>query len=255
MRLKMMIVAGTLLLSAFAPTANATVLRYLNFDQLADQAEAIVIGTVTLQQVAAVSQPADLHTYVTLDQLEVLSGQVPEGRLTLRIRGGVYGRSGRHIAGTPEFHHGERLLLFVRGNGRSAVPLVGWGQGVFRFRNNSATGRSVVHDADGNEVVGIRQGHVMRQRGRQLDTAVTGMPALARQQPATPQVSAGYADDGSPVRPVNVQPVAKPAMSAEDFIGEVRKRARAGMSVRSVHPGDDSMALPTPIVRRADANR
>jgi hypothetical protein len=238
--MKAKLVAGALL-SALALAAEATVLRYLNFDQLAEQAEAIVIGTVTLQQVAPVGRPHNLHTYVTLDHLEVLSGQVPEGRLTLRIRGGFDGRNGVHIAGTPEFRQGERVLLFVQGNGRDMVPFVGWGQGVFRLKNN-ATGRSEVHDADDNEVVGIQQGHVMRQQGKKLETAVVGMPAAARQHAAMPLVSGGHARDGTPAKEVRVQVLPQPAMGAEAFIGEVRKRARAGKTVPSVQPGDITAA-------------
>lgn len=234
MRLKANILAG-MLMSALATASQATVLKYKSFDQLVGEAEGVVVGTVSSVRVSPVGRPGNLHTYVTIDDVQALSGSVPEGRLTLRIKGGFDGRNSLHIDGAPAFSDGERVLLFVQGNGRDLVPFVGWGQGVFRLKGNGA-GRLVVHDADDNEVIGIRQGHVLRQHGKKLDSAVLGAPQHVRQRGDLPRGGVERGDDGSPVQLVGVAAVAEPAMSADDFANAVRQQARAAAERRGALP-------------------
>jgi hypothetical protein len=238
MRLKAMIVAGTLL-SALVMTAHATVLPYKSFEQLVSESEGIVMGTVSSVSVAPAGRFGSLHTFVTIDQVEALSGQVPEGRLTLRLKGGFDGRRGLHIDGAPTFRQGEWVLLFVQGNGRDLVPFVGWGQGVFRLRSDG-TGRTMVHDADGNEVVGIRAGHVVKRAGPKLDNAVPGAPEGRVQLHHGSLPRSGFSlADGTPAAEVTGDPAAtEQAVTAADFVEAVRKKARAGVVLRSVTQGE-----------------
>jgi hypothetical protein len=92
---------------------------------------------------------------------------------------------------------------------------------VFRLQSDSA-GRTVVHDADGHEVVGIRQGHVAKRSGRRLETTMVGGPGVTVQQA---QRKGEPADTES-------------AMSAADFVVAVQRKARAGSVLRSVMPGE-----------------
>ena len=241
MRLKSGIVAVTLL-SALCMTAQATVLLYKSFDQLVSESEGIVVGTVRLVQVGAVGRPSKLHTYVTLDDVQAVSGQVPEGRLTLRLKGGFDGRQGLQIEGAPTFRQNERVLVFVKGNGRELVPIVGWKQGLFRIRQ-SADGRNVVHDADGNEVVGIRQGQLLRNPGQKLDTPMAGVPGPLQRRSATPRAGGGRADDGSTVKEITVQALKQPPMTLDAVLDEVNRRgARSNTTLRSVQPGEMTAA-------------
>jgi hypothetical protein len=239
-KVKATLVAG-LLLSALSMAAQATVLIHKSFDQLVSESEGIVVGTVRLVQVGAVGRPGNLHTYVTLDDVQALSGQVPEGRLTLRLKGGFDGRQGLQIEGAPAFRHNERVLVFVKGNGRELVPIVGWKQGLFRIRRSS-DGRSVVHDADGNDVVGIRQGEVVRHAGQKLDTPTVGAPGPVQRRSETPRAGGGRADDGSAVKEIAVQALKDPPMSLDAFVDEVNKRARTGTTLRSVQVGEMTAA-------------
>lgn len=247
MRFKATFIAGALL-AAMATAGQATVLPYKSFDRLVSESEGIVVGTVRSVETAAVGQASELHTFVTIDQVEALSGKVAEGRLTLRMKGGFDGRQGLHVEGAPQFKAGERVLLFVQGNGRDLVPFVGWTQGVFRLVDDGA-GHQVVRDADGNVVTGVEGGNVMRRAGEHLETAVVGAPSVVQQRSATPRASAGRTENGSAVQELAVQAAAQPPMTADRFMAEVRKRAgaSAGSPLRSVTPADGVLMTAAPV--------
>ncbi|HEV8692070.1 MAG TPA: hypothetical protein VGQ91_17330 [Ideonella sp.] len=226
-------------LAALATTGHATVLPYKNVQALVDEAEGIVIGTVRSVDAAA-AKPHDVHTYVTLDQLETLSGKLDAPTLTLRLKGGIVDGRGLHVDGAPNFKPNERVLLFVQGNGHDLVPLVGWSQGMFRLVMDASSGKTQVQDADGNDVVGMADGQLQRNEGAHLDVELLGAPELQRTHQPKPEADAGQTDDGSPSTLVDVQALPRPAMSAERFVGELRQRAagHVGKRLRSVLPQD-----------------
>jgi len=239
MRFKATIIAGALL-AAMVTAGQASVLPYKSFDRLVGESEGIVIGTVRSVETAAGRQPNDLYTFVTIDQLDVLSGQVAEGRLTLRMKGGFDGRQGLHVDGAPQFAPNERVLLFVQGNGRDLVPFVGWSQGVFRLVDD-AGGQPLVRDAEGHVVLGVEGGHVQRRAGERLETAIVGAPDVVRQRSAAPRASGGTTESGSAATEVGVEAAAQAPMTVERFVAEVRQRAGAGRALRSVTPQDSSL--------------
>lgn len=224
-------------LAALAASGQATVLPYKNVDALVNEAEGIVIGTVRSVDAAA-AKPHDVHTYVTLDQLEMLSGKLDAQTLTLRLRGGLVDGRGLHVDGSPNFKPNERVLLFVQGNGRDLVPLVGWSQGMFRLVTDASNGKTQVQDADGNDIVSLADGHVQRREGAQLDVELLGAPEVQMARQPKPEAHAGQTDDGSESVVVDVQALPRPAMSAERFVGELRQRAAGhlGKRLRSVLP-------------------
>jgi hypothetical protein len=237
MRLKMTSLAAALL-ATLATSGQASVLPYKSFDALLAESDGIVVGTVRSVEATA-SAPHDVHTYVTLDQLEMLSGRVDAPTLTLRLKGGLAGRSGLHVDGAPHFAPEERVLLFVQGNGRDLVPFVGWSQGVFRLATDAATGRQQVRDADGNLVLGVAGGQVLREAGAQLETEVVGAPeAVQLGRQAKPEASGGVAEDGSPVEQLGVQAGPVRPIAADRFLAQVRQRAGEGKLLSSVGPQD-----------------
>ncbi|MEK8030847.1 hypothetical protein AACH06_08485 [Ideonella sp. DXS29W] len=240
MRLKLALSMTTAaLLAAMASPGHATVLPYKNVDALVNEADGIVIGTVRSVQASA-SKPHDVHTYVTLDHLEVLSGRLNAPTLTLRVRGGLVDGRGLHVDGAPSFAPNERVLLFVQGNGKDLVPLVGWGQGMFRLVPDAATGKTKVQDAEGHDIVGMAEGHVQRREGDEMDVVLLGAPEMTRARTPKPEMHAGQTDDGSPSTTVQVQAMPARAMSADRFVAEMRQRAagHAGKALRSVTPQD-----------------
>lgn len=261
MKLKAMFLAIVCATAAMAAhDSGATVLPYKNFDRLVAEAEGIVIGTVRSVRTVPGRDPADLYTYVTIDQLDVISGRIGESTLTLRLKGGFDGRQALHVEGAPEFAAQERVLLFVQGNGRDLVPFVGWGQGVFRLVTEEG-GRQTVRDAEGHAVVGLEGGHVMRRAGEALETPLVGAPPLLRQRSSAPRAGGGTADNGSAVTEIGVAAATQPAMDAERFVALVRQRAAgvASRDLRSVQPQDTAAMAPNdsdaaPAHRRAAPN-
>ena len=240
MRIKATFIAGALL-AAMSTAGHASVLPYKSLDRLVAESEGIVIGTVRRVETAAGKQPNDLYTFVTVDQLDVVHGQVANGALTLRLKGGFDGRQGLHVDGAPEFKPNERVLLFVQGNGRDLVPFVGWSQGVFRLVDDGA-GHRFMRDADGNVVTGVQEGHVMRRAGEHLGAQLSGAPQVVRQRSAAPQAGGGTTENGSAVKELGVDAAAQPAMTVEGFLAEVRQRASAAKAtaepLRSLTPQD-----------------
>lgn len=225
--------------------ASATALPYKDIPQLASEADGIVIGTVRALQTVA-SSPGEIHTYVSIVAHEVFSGVLAQRELTLQLLGGFDGQRGLHIVGAPQFQPGERVLLFVQGNGRDLVPFVGWGQGVFRLQRDEA-GVDRVLDVDGQRVVGVQGRHLLRdeQAGAGSEARphahVVGAPPVTLMRELALQADAGSTDDGSAVlaQRAGAAPLAAmPALPLAQLLEEVRRHAGRGRELASVQPGE-----------------
>lgn len=249
MRFQLASVAAALLLST--TMGHATVLPYKSLKDLVHEADGVVIGTVRSVTPTGGSGQA-IHTFVTLDQIEVMSGKLDAQTLTLRLKGGAVGQEVLHVEGSPTFVPNERLLLFVQGNGRDLVPFVGWSQGVFRLTADGVgSGQGVVKDADGNDVVGLDGDQVLLQPGAHSGAVIAGGPAISQARSAPPQASAGTTDDGSASTQISVRRKAAAPMAAEAFLAQVRQRASTepGRALRSVSLAETM----TPDTARPDA--
>lgn len=151
-------------LGAAAPL-HALSVAERDFADLVARAEQIVAGTITAID-AGENERGGPMTFVAVDDLTVLKGEV-EPPLVLQIHGGMT-REGifMHVPDMPRFEVGERVVLFVRGNGREFFPLVGVWQGRFDIRHDPERGVAVVERADGTVVTGMEHGRVQSaQRG------------------------------------------------------------------------------------------
>jgi hypothetical protein len=95
------------------------------------------------------------HTFVTYEIGSFVKGQSDARQVTLRFIGGPDQR-GRYLTVTdvPLFEEGDHDVLFVRGNGERACPLVGCDEGRFQIRDQ------LVFDADGFPLFLNRQGAI-----------------------------------------------------------------------------------------------
>ena len=158
-----------------ATPASAIVAVERDFPELVARAEQIVAGTVSdiREDADAAGGP---YTYVTVDQLSVLKGDVGS-TLTLRFSGGSAGAATARISDMPAFTLGERALLFVAGNGSSICPLVGVWQGRFRIRHDAVRGIDVVEDHAGQSINGREGRQLRRASGKR-----SSQPALTLDQ-------------------------------------------------------------------------
>ena len=102
------------------------------FTELVGLADCVLIGTVTRVTSALGTDGEKIYTYVTLADLEVIKGEVPDTSYVLRIRGGTVDTQREVYPGIPQLEVGGRYILFVQGNFRDLFPVVGLAQGVFR---------------------------------------------------------------------------------------------------------------------------
>lgn len=134
-------------------------------------ASLIFQGTVARMDYAraqAVGQQAgDVHTFVTFDVQRIFKGQVAGGKVTLRFFGGLEADGTLlHSSRAPLFDVGERVLLFVAGNGQARYPLVGWRAGRLRLVGGK------VYSEGGRDLVIVDEERLRQGTGRDLDEVV-----------------------------------------------------------------------------------
>ena len=135
------LVWGILLVSQ--PGHTTTVLHH-SFADLVQNAETIVVGTVSTIHTEWDAASDTPYTLITVTDLDVRKGNPNRMTLTLQFVGGpTPDGTTLQIIGVPEFQLGDRVVLFIAGNTDQAIPLVGIWQGVYR----------VVFDAERDEDV------------------------------------------------------------------------------------------------------
>lgn len=143
--------------------AQATTVLAPSFDRLVDGSDYIVRATVKSISSEWRDNPAKpgsryIGSRVELDVSEVIKGS-PPAPLVLELVGGKVGDEELTVNGAPRFVVGQETVLFVKGNGRQIIPLVGMMHGKYDVRKNKKTGREELVRFDGqllfheNEVV------------------------------------------------------------------------------------------------------
>ena len=159
---------------------EATTIIRMDVAELSDQAELVFTGTAVRTRVER-SQDGEPHTFVTFAVHDVLKGWTLERQIALRFAGGeTEDGAVMTLQGMPEFEQGKTYLLFVRGNGSVFCPVLGWGQGQFRFEREPGSGKQILVDTAGVQLRGIAQGRFERQqRAERSDGA--GMTVLSEE--------------------------------------------------------------------------
>lgn len=214
------------ILLILAIQAHATTLVYKSFDDLVKEADGIVMGTVTNIR-SNMKKPGPIYTYVTLGDLKILFGRYDRKEFTLRMEGGRVGNKRLDVEGSPVFRPKEKVIVFAQGNGRNIVPLVGWGQGVFRIRKDRELTREVVVDSDGNRVFAIQDGHLIKEQRVPSEEAIVGGPVRVNRTGKPAEGSFQEAQKGETVKPLEdkIGIEGKKPMILKDFLDEIQKRA------------------------------
>ncbi len=123
---------------------HTTTVLHQSFSDLVQKAETIAVGTVSTIHAEWDAAREIPYTLVTFTDLDIRKGNPHQSTLTLQFVGGPAPDGAiLQIAGVPEFHLGDRVVIFAVGNYHRAVPLVGFWQGTYR----------VVFDAERDEDV------------------------------------------------------------------------------------------------------
>ncbi|GBD26010.1 hypothetical protein HRbin30_01337 [bacterium HR30] len=138
-----------------AATARALVVVERDFRDLVERAEVILEGTVS--GVEEVPDATGIQrTLVALTDLEVHKGTVSGPKFALDVVGGTKNGFRSQVLDLPSFTLGDRVILFVRGNGQAVFPVVGVHQGYFRVERLE-DGSSRIVRCDGLPVVAREQ--------------------------------------------------------------------------------------------------
>jgi hypothetical protein len=149
--LALLVAATVLLLPA---RATPTTVIAPTFDEMVARAELVVLAqVVALRSVWTESRAGrTIVTDVTVSIDRTLKGPVFVQR-SLEFLGGTVGDDTLQVSGMPEFHVGDRDVLFISDSGRPASPLVGFAYGRFRVVRDSATGVERIRTHDGRPLV------------------------------------------------------------------------------------------------------
>ena len=181
-----------LVIVAAARPASPTTVVAPTFDELVMRAESVIVARVAATRSAWVASRSGraIVTDVTVSIERTLKGPTYAER-SFEFLGGTVGDDTLTVDGMPEFHVGDRDVLFISEAGRPASPLVGFMYGRFRIIPDSRTGADIVRTHDGrplastNEVGNVRPpAFLAASRNLSLDEFVRTIGDKVRTQAA-----------------------------------------------------------------------
>jgi hypothetical protein len=151
-----------------ALSAGATTIPHADLGKLVDDADLIFAGKVIGIESVPTADGSYAFTYVTFDIDQAFKGVSRSGKtITLRFAGGQVGETLFEVSGAPTFALGGQHLLFVEGNDRLGVPLVGWSQGKIDLVAHPVSQQPLLVDHAGRAIDGIK-GNGWRRDGLKL---------------------------------------------------------------------------------------
>lgn len=135
---------AALLFLAITSDVWATSVIAPRFETLVDRAELIFTGQVAGQRAEWRSNGGQrsIVTLVTFAVRQIHKGRA-ESTVTLQFLGGSVDGVTLEVADVPKFKIGERVILFIEGNGSAVSPVIGFSYGKFSLRQDG-TGREAV---------------------------------------------------------------------------------------------------------------
>ena len=181
--------------------ADATTVVPPTFEEMAERADLVFVGKVVNSQAEwrVVGTNQVIFTIVEFRTEEILKGTTVAS-VRLRFLGGTVGGVTLEVVAVPKFKAGDRVLLFVEGNGVQFCPLVGVYHGKFGVRKDDKSGRDIVFMHDGKPLRDVAE------------------------------IGAGEGAQFGPKRAKLSIPVEREPMSLDDFKGRLRSHlARKAM--------------------------
>ena len=132
------LVAALVVTLALAAPAGASVVMALSFDEMAADAHRVVLGDVTAVDARWVERDGrkTIETVINIAVQTELSNASAGATVRIVQPGGQVGEVGLFVSGMPEFHAGERVLVFLHvtgtdDQGNLTHSVVGMAQGKF----------------------------------------------------------------------------------------------------------------------------
>jgi Matrixin/Putative Ig domain len=145
-----------------AGPASATTVIVPSDEELINGARAIVIAEVAAIS-AALDEPSSTpFTYVEMKVEEVLKGEISSRTLVLKEQGGEAGGRGSFVYGAPQFHTGERVLVYLDAWLDGSPRVYQMFLGKFSFARDATSGATII-----------------TRRGAETGVVIAGKPAEA----------------------------------------------------------------------------
>ena len=157
-------------LSMTGSLLHATLVPRMSIEQMIDDSELIVQGTVLRSWSDWDRARQFIWTHYELQVSDTMKG-LPSVKLVVSEPGGIIGETAIQIAGAPRYQVGDEVVLFLNRTPIGYLRSCGWGQGKFGVRENAGAGRKVVRSA----VAGVT---LVEPLGRQASPRQTSQTAL-----------------------------------------------------------------------------
>jgi hypothetical protein len=122
---------------------SALTVKPLSFPELVTGSVAVLHGRVTDVHGRWTADRRGIESLVTVEALDYFKGNLGR-RITVRVPGGEAAGFVNIIPGAPRFAAGDRVVLFLKGEGPAVPVITGTSQGVYRVATDARSGGPVV---------------------------------------------------------------------------------------------------------------
>ncbi len=126
-----------LIAGALFPGVGHTLVIPKDVNQLATEADQVLIGRVWNMRSDWTEDRSEIYTDVSLDVERTLKGRARD-RVTFRVMGGTVGDETMIVPDSPDFEYADRVLVFLKTDDQGALRVWGWFQGKYIIRNDRA---------------------------------------------------------------------------------------------------------------------
>lgn len=197
--------------------ASATTLMYKGLNELVNEADGILAGCVIGVE-SYYDEGNDISTLIYVDVLDVIAGKYDIRKkepFVVKQKGGKIDNKVYHIDGSPEFIEGDKVVLFLKDNGKSRVPFVGWDQGVYKEKYLKDKGIYGIVDAHGKVVRDVTENAILKDNGKFN---------IANSEDVFP----GYQEDGKTIDPpVHMDKDEELNLSTQQFVEKIKNKVKS----------------------------
>jgi hypothetical protein len=132
-RASSLVLAALLVGIGLLPSVGTSAMIKRSLEQLSQETDLILLGTVTKQVSAWNDQHTAIHTDVTVAVEEAMKGS-PGTEVTFRVAGGIVGDIGMRTSNSPVFQEREQVIVFLN---TAVVPARVVSQGKYTVQNGT----------------------------------------------------------------------------------------------------------------------
>jgi hypothetical protein len=192
--------ALVLIAVALAAPAHALTQTPVTFEQIVEEATAVVYARVAEVRGRWTSDRRAIESIVSLDALRYFKGDLGE-HVAIRLPGGEAGGFVNVLPGAPVLREGDLVVLFLGSKGPAMPSILGLTQGVFRVAVDARAGTALVTPPP---LKGSAAGRVIRgaadRRALTLDAFAIEVATIIRHREAVALIRSG-----GPLGPLRAQ--------------------------------------------------